>query len=276
MSRHGRSNVLTDLVGFLRLSPFTFGLVALIVLMLTNEAGVTLGRRRRAKNLDKPDEATGLVVGSVLGLLAFVLALTLSNANGRFEQRQEAALQEANAISTAWLQAGAVGGDHAKPLQDTMSRYILARYAYVVSPPDDLVIDGHNQETNDLQNAIWADLAQVIELRPGPPATSLMNAINTMFDSSQAMRYAMNYHMPLQLIGLLFAMTLVGMASIGYQFGQLGQRGRWPALVIALVWTVVVVQILDIGMSRIWSMQADGRTYIWTMQSMGMPTSQFK
>lgn len=265
-----------EFMDFLRLSPATFGLIALIVMMAMNELGMYLGRNRRARNEGKPDEATGLVVGSVLGLLAFVLALTLSNANGRFEQRQNAALNEANAISTAWLQAGAVGGDRAKSLQDAMSEYILARYAYVSSPPDDSVIDGFNQATNDLQNRIWAYLSAVVEERPGPPATSLMNAINTMFDDSQSMRYAMNYHMPWQLIGLLFAMTLVGLASIGYQFGQLGQRGRWPAFVIAVVWTVVVVQILDIGMSRIWSMQADGRTYIWTMQSMGMPTSQFK
>ncbi|MCA0272076.1 MAG: hypothetical protein LCH69_08425 [Proteobacteria bacterium] len=265
-----------ELMDFLRLSPMSFGLAALVTMMAMNEFGMFLGRHRRARNEGKPDEATGIVVGSVLGLLAFVLALTLSNANSRFEQRQAAALDESNAISTAWLQAGAVGGDLAKSLQTTMGAYILARYAYVSSPPNDTVIDGFNQATNDLQNKIWADLSTVIEERPGPPATSLMNAINTMFDASQSMRYAMNYHMPWQFIGLLFAMTVVGMASIGYQFGQLGQRGRWPAFVIAMVWTVVVVQILDIGMSRIWSMQADGRTYIWTMQSMGMPTSGLK
>lgn len=265
-----------DFLDFLRLSPTTFGVVALTVMLAMNEFGMFLGRTRRARNEGKPDEATGIVVGSVLGLLAFVLALTLSNANGRFEQRQAAALNEANAISTAWLQAGAVGGDHAKSLQDAMSDYILVRHAYVVSPPDDSVIDGFNQATNDLQNRIWADLSAVIAEHPGPPAASLMNAINTMFDDSQSMRYAMNYHMPWQFLGLLFGMTVVGMASIGYQFGQVGQRGRWPAFVIAVVWTVVVVQILDIGMSRIWSMRADGRTYIWTMQSMGMPTSGLK
>ncbi|MGL4280107.1 MAG: hypothetical protein ACRCS0_07060 [Albidovulum sp.] len=260
----------------LRLSPVTFGLVALIVMMAMNEFGMSLGRRRRARNEGKQDEATGIVVGSVLGLLAFVLALTLSNANGRFEQRQDAALDESNAISTAWLQAGAVGGARAGALQAAISEYILTRYDYVSSPPDDAVIDGFNQATNDLQNRIWADLTAVIGENPGPPATSLMNAINTMFDASQSTRFAMNFHMPWQFIGLLFAMTLVGMTSIGYQFGQLGQRGRWPAFVIAAVWAVVVVQILDIGMSRIWSMQTDGRAYIWTMQSMGMPTSALK
>ena len=42
-----------------------------------------------------------LVVGSILGLLAFVLALNLSNASSRFERRVEATLQEVNAIGTA-------------------------------------------------------------------------------------------------------------------------------------------------------------------------------
>jgi hypothetical protein len=39
----------------------------------------------------------------MLGLLAFVLALTLSFANSRFSERIQGTLNEANAIGTAWL-----------------------------------------------------------------------------------------------------------------------------------------------------------------------------
>ena len=42
----------------------------------------------------------GMVVGSLLGLLAFIIAITVSIAISRFEERRQTALQEANAIST--------------------------------------------------------------------------------------------------------------------------------------------------------------------------------
>ena len=51
------------------------------------EAGGWLGRRYAARN-ESPPEGVGVVVGGLLGLLAFVLALTLSYANNRFAERR--------------------------------------------------------------------------------------------------------------------------------------------------------------------------------------------
>jgi len=57
-------------------------------------------------NPDTPREGVGVLVGSLLGLLAFVLALTLSFASERFNERRLGTLAETNAIGTAWLKHG--------------------------------------------------------------------------------------------------------------------------------------------------------------------------
>jgi hypothetical protein len=71
------------------------------------EIGYALGRR--GGRSDAPTEGVGVVVTSMLGLLAFVLGLTLAYANTRFQERREVTLTEAQSIGTFWLRAHAVG-----------------------------------------------------------------------------------------------------------------------------------------------------------------------
>src|SRR4029077_1272694 len=47
----------------------------------------------------------GAMVGSVLGLLAFMLAFTFGMAASRFDTRKQLVLEEANAIGTTYLRA---------------------------------------------------------------------------------------------------------------------------------------------------------------------------
>ncbi len=63
----------------------------------------------RLRDATRPHEGVGVLVGGLLGLLAFVLALTLSFASERFNERRSGTLAEANAIGTAWLRAKAIG-----------------------------------------------------------------------------------------------------------------------------------------------------------------------
>jgi hypothetical protein len=52
------------------------------------------------------ENPTGLLVGSTLGLLAFILAFTFGLAAARFDTRRQVVLDEANAIGTIYLRAG--------------------------------------------------------------------------------------------------------------------------------------------------------------------------
>ena len=76
-------------------SVFAFALLLWVVQMLAHEAGYWVGSRRRAREGEVQAEGVGVVVGGMLSLLAFVLALTLSFANSRFSERVEGTLNEA-------------------------------------------------------------------------------------------------------------------------------------------------------------------------------------
>lgn len=266
--------MMEHLYRILQTSQLLFFLSAVAALMLALEIGMRLGKRRRAAIGEKADEGAGLAVGSVLGLMAFVLALNLSNASSRYEMRMHAALEEVNAIGTAMMQAGAVGGAQAETMVTDFQTYLRLRYHYVQATRFTGEIDRLNAETNTLQNKIWADLTQLMQATTTPATSSLMNAINNAFDASTAMRQAMEYRMPMQVIVLLLLLSLLGSAAVGYQFGLTQRRGRAPGILLSILWCMIVTEIIDIGSARIWSFRTDARVYEWALEGAGLPLDE--
>src|SRR5215468_12180838 len=94
----GETVQMTVLAAIADWSVLAFALLLLAAQMLAHEAGYWLGYRRKAGGGEVQAEGVSVVVGGMLGLLAFVLAF----ANTRFIERVEGTLAEANAIGTAW------------------------------------------------------------------------------------------------------------------------------------------------------------------------------
>jgi hypothetical protein len=244
-----------------------FGAVLVVAQFAAREAGCAVGMRRSGSG--GKDEGTGLVVGSILGLLAFVLALTLSFATTRHAERRIGTLQEANAIGTAWLQAKAVGGPQGEAIADALETYIALRTEFVTADRSSSRIEAVTAETATLQTVIWGHVTALVQSRPDPVVTSLMNATNNAFDSSTAQRFALKYAVPPQLVWLLFAVTVVGMLALGYQLAMIGNPHRVLTLFMSVLWTAVMVLILDMGSGRIGTDRADPFAYDWTAEGFG-------
>lgn len=260
---------LDSIYDLLLASIYYFAGALLIGLLLALEGGHWVGKRRRADLGDRADEGATLVVGSILALLAFVLALNLNNATARYDRRMNTTLLEVNAIGTATLQSAAAGGEHAPALEAEFKDYLKLRRQYVVSGHDPAKIAQINADTDAAQTRIWAIIERLIAESPSAQVTSLMNSVNNAFDSSTAMRLATEYRMPVQFVTLLLVMSLLGAGAVGYQFGLTKRSGRVPGVVLAILWCIVVSEIIDIGSARIWSMRTDARVYDWSLESPG-------
>lgn len=266
------TTMLAQLIDLISASRALFFFLFLAFLLASLEVGQRVGRKRREKLGGQPDEGAALVVGSILGLLAFVLALNLSHASSRYDRRMSSTLEEVNAVGTALMQASAVGGAQAEALADELRRYLLVRRDYIGATRNDESLQRTYEATSELQNSIWALLSERINEDPGPATTSLMNAINNAFDASTAMRLAMEYRIPEQVVMLLLVMSLLGTAAVGYQFGLTARQGRIPGIVLSLLWCAVVTEIMDIGSARVWTLRTDTRVYDWTIETFkGLP-----
>jgi len=142
-----------------------------------------------------------LIVGGILGLLAFVLALTLSYANTRFDERRHATLEEANAIGTAWLKAEAINDPRGRDITRLLEDYTAQRKFFLQARRQSVELAAINKRTSDLQTEIWAHATAISHERSDDVVAALMQSLNDVFDMSSAQRFAHDARFPPALRG---------------------------------------------------------------------------
>jgi hypothetical protein len=262
-SCHGASPV-SLLVEIARWSLPGFAAVLFLLQLLAKELGYALGRR--GGRGDAPTEGVGVVVTSMLGLLAFVLGLTLAYANTRFQERRQVTLTEAQSIGTSWLRAHAVGQSQGLKIAGLLEEYARIRLDFIRMPPE-VELAKVNERTDALQAEIWSYLGNLVQDRRDPVASSLLTSLNETFDLATAQRHAFDSGPAAQLVVLLLAMTLASMGGLGYQFGLRGRPLRTMTLLLLGMWTAVLVLIIDLGAPRVGGIRTDAGPLLWTIES---------
>lgn len=253
-------------------SVLLFGLILFLAQELAHRLGFAIGARHHTEGGPISGDGVALVVNSLLALLAFTLAMTLSHGSARHAERRAGALTEANAISTAWLRAEAIGHPLGREIADLLKQYGSLRRDYVVQPRHSAALDGINERSAQLQSQIWERISAIVRERPDDVTSSLMESANAAFDARTAERFAIESRLPPELFWLLVGMILVSMLAFGYQLGLHAHRLRVLMSVLIAVWTAVLVVILELNAPRIGGARATTAAYEWMLQ--GMRTSQ--
>lgn len=246
-------------------SIWAFGLLLLGLQMTVYMTGFRLGKWRNGRPGNQP-ESIAVVVGGMLALLAFVLALTLSFASARFNERRAGTLVEANAISTAWLRAEAVGGARGREIARLLEQYLTLREDFAGTGRDRARLNDLNRQTDAAQSVVWGHVTGIVNEQPNPVTVSLMSALNDAFDASTAERFAFELKLPPQIFWLLIVLTLTTTACVGYQFGLRGTSQYVLVTLLSMMWTAVIVNILDLASSRLGYYRTDTAPYEWARQ----------
>lgn len=258
--------MLTDaVVELAAYSAFAFAAVLLLVQAAAKEIGYLFGLRT-ARRQESPGEGVGVVVGGMLGLLAFVLALTLSFSSARLQERRAGTLAEANAIGTAWLQAQAIDHPRGVEIARLLEGYAEVRRDFVRAGRFSAEIEETVRRSAAMQSEIWGHMTALVRERPDPVATSLMNALATTFDRATDERFAFAMVFPPQLFWLLVAMSSVSMAALGFQLGLRQKPLRILTALLLAMWTGTMTIILDMGSARVGAIRADTWAYDWTIE----------
>jgi hypothetical protein len=255
---------MTILAEILAFSLFAFWLLFFALQWGAQAIGAWLGRRHTARGT-APAEGVGVVVGGMLGLLAFVLALTLSFATTRFEERRQGTLMEANALGTAWLRAKAINHARGEELAKLFEDYTRLRADFIKAPASRDAVRAINDKTSELQNRIWEHVTVIVREKPDPISASLMAATNEVFDRSTAERFAFSLTMPPQMVWLLMGIAVLSIGAMGYQLGMRGLSLPILSVLLIAMWTSVIVVILDLSAPRIGSLRSSAAAYYWTL-----------
>src|SRR6476469_9440133 len=108
------------------------------------EVGFRLGRWWQERTPGEQEGPTGMLVGSILALLAFLLAVTMGMASDRFDARRALVLDEANAIKTTYLRAGYLPEPASSQIRELLRRYVPLR----------ITVTDSNDVTADIEQSV--------------------------------------------------------------------------------------------------------------------------
>jgi hypothetical protein len=192
------------------------------------------------------------VQAGLLTLAAFVLGLSFSQAQGRYDARRALVVKEANAIGTTWLRA-----DQLDPVQARAFRLLLINYtktrleAYRLPrsaasvngrPPYQAQLDKSNFD----QAAMWKISSAAVRAHPQNLGLSLlMETLNDTIDVSSEQLQALTTHVPMAVIELTLVLTILGALSLGLRFAIEGARPAALSFIFVAASTIVVTMMID-------------------------------
>ena len=212
------------------------------------ELGYWLGKLWQRRAPDEKDSSVGALTGAALGLLAFVLAFVTSVALGRFDNRRQLVVREANAIGTTNLRAGYLDEPHRQEIRDLLREYVDIR----LSAADGADLSQVVARSEEIHAELWAHAESLARAQPTSPMVALFIAsLNETIDV-HTVRYvaATSSQLPTPLWIGLYTMTFLAMLLVGVQASYSPRQHILALVVLALVFSAVVLLIVDLNRSQ--------------------------
>lgn len=234
--------MITDL---LRHPPLVF-LVTFIVLWFATWTGAFL---RGKFGLELPEdlrEDFGVILAASLTLLGLIIGFSFSMATTRYDLRKSYEEEEANAIGTEYVRADLLPQADAAQVRALLRQYVDLRiHFYDIRDRDQL--PRINQETAQLQNKLWATVAEPANAQPTPVRALAVSGMNDVLNSQGYTQAAWWNRIPAAAWGMMTAIAIVSNVLLG-----VGAHRTKATLfvVVPLVVAVSFMLIADIDSPR--------------------------
>lgn len=191
----------------------------------------------------------GLVTGSILGLVSFLLAFSFGIAASNFTERRSVIIEEANAVGTAYLRADILPEEGARDrLRSLLRSYTEVR---VAASNDNLSVAEFKaivENSERLHGEMWALVSGIARETPSPVTALVVGAVNDVIDL-HTMRVAagVRHTIPGIIWLALYAISAVALATTGYRFGSIksARSELLPSMVFAFSCVITLIADLD-------------------------------
>jgi hypothetical protein len=223
-----------------KIDPKLVFLATCFLLGLASEVGFRLARDGNEARKSQ----VGALLASMLGLLALLLAFTLTIVEDRFVDRSSLVVEEANSIDQAHLRAQLLPQPRADKVQELLREYVDVRLS--VKKPADFA--PALRKSDEIQHALWAEAAaSAAEYPQSLPVSLFVSSINHLIDIGQQRVAETAYRrLPPKLLGTLFIVALLAFFVQGHNGGLSSVRVPIAALVVGVSVAVVLTMIVDI------------------------------
>jgi hypothetical protein len=241
-----------------------------IVTMVCYEVGFRLGRWWQVRTPGEQEGPTGMLVGSILALLAFLLAVTMGMAADRFDARRALVLAEANAIGTTYLRAGYLPEPASSEARELLRQYVPLRI--VVTDANDLQAD--IDQSNAILAKLWTVTEGVARTDGSDVVAVYVEAVNETIDLHESRVTAGIYsRVPETILLLLVGGAALSLGMVGYSAGLTGRRSLLSAVVLVIALGAVIMIVVDLDRPREGFIQVSQQPLLDLQQQIGPPSS---
>ena len=220
--------------------------IVFILILLSNWFGFRFWKRQSKKNPDDVKDNLGSMEGSLLGLMALILAFTFGVAASKFEARRKVIVEEANDIGTAILRCDLYPDSVRNLFRADFRKYVEARISYYDAGDDPAKIQAALKETDKYSGNIWrraASLSQNLDNRVR--SEQMIPAINSMIDIVTTRDAGRIAKVPPVILSVLLLLTIISGFLSGYNQKEKG-RNMVMVIAFAAMTTITIYLIMDL------------------------------
>ena len=241
-----------------------------IVSFVAYEIGFQIGHWYQARTPGVQEGPTGVLVGSILALLAFLLAITMGMASDRFDTRRGLVLEEANTIQTTYLRAGYLPEPGSSEIRNLLREYVPLR----IDPSDAGTLLANNQRSDALLLQIWAIAeADAKVTQQGDLMSTFIESLNETIDLHENRIASTVYsRVPASILWLLFVGSVLTLGIVGYSAGLTKRRDLLSAVVLIVALGAVLALVIDLDQPRAGFVQVSQQPLIDLQEQIGPPS----
>jgi CDP-diglyceride synthetase len=215
-----------------------------LLIVAAIEGGYLLGRTARRRSDAEKESPVGAIVGTVLALLAFMLAFTFSIVSDRYDGRKELVREQAAAIRDSYSRADFLP----EPQRDQAKALYHDYIGIVIEAADHDNADRLPElisSAQGIQQQLWNLAVDNVRAGDNSDISALyVESINEMSNVlANRVSVAVESRIPNGIWLSLYILVLLGMAAVGYQTAIAESRRTWAMLLLALSFAVVIVLI---------------------------------
>ncbi len=219
-----------------------------IVALIVSEVGFRLGRWWQERTPDQKEGPTTMIVGSLLALMAFLLAITMGMAADIFDARRGLVLAEANSVGTTYLRAGYLPEPASSQVRGLIREYVPLRI--MTDDLTDLLVK--TERSVEIQGRLWLIAEESARSMPESAVLALfIDSLNGMIDLHETRINAGLYaRVPETILVLLLLCSMLTLGMVGYNVGISLRRSSLTGIVLIVVLGAVITLVVDLDRPR--------------------------